>query len=162
MNSALIPSVSYDSALAIGPKVFVENYLFPAMRREHGNGFAMSQWRFGWRDGGPNHFDDLWDRQRPACDTIMCIGGTMEAITGIRSTYQLGAILGLDREQSEALFFKWKPDDGGRIKWPKALAIRFKQAPTPAEKEAIAEEVVLLAIKTKGRCFRRSWWKFWA
>jgi hypothetical protein len=39
--------------------------------------------------------------------------------------------------------------------WPQEIAMRFRNAQTPLEKEQVAEEMVRLAVETKGACLLR-------
>lgn len=136
-------------ALKMGPRRFVKEYLFPAMRREHGNGFAMAVWRRDIRADGFDGLDDLYNRQAPTCNSVMCIGGTMVAIVGTDNEEMLAKILRLpldDRgseDDAKALFSKWQSNFGP---WY-GLSQAFKDAKTPQQKERIAEKAVMAAIK---------------
>lgn len=148
-------TVSYAKALKMGPRKFVEDYLFPAMRREHGLGFAMETWSTEFRPNQESAVLDDLARKTPVCRTAMCIGGTMQAITGERDETKLSELLGIpyyDYEDSEVpeigvgylLFYGWDSNTTGP--W-KGLVKKFAAAKTPAAKEKIAEKAVLAAIK---------------
>lgn len=149
--------VSYAQALEMGPKAFVKDYLFPAMRREHGQSFVMSQWTLPLVHKATSIpiFLDGIKREAPACKTVSCIGGTMELITGEPSWRRLGALLGLTEEQAQGLFYFWGPNTTERFAWSLDLAKAYKVARTPAGKEKIAEKMILRAIQTKGKCLER-------
>lgn len=149
--------VSYAKALEMGPTAFVKDYLFPAMRREQGKSFAMSQWTLPLvhKDMELPIFVDGIKREAPACRTVSCIGGTMELITGEPSGRRLGALLGLTEDQAQGLFYFWGPNTTKHFAWPLDLAKAYRAARTPAGKEKIAEKAVLRAIQTKGRCLER-------
>lgn len=142
-------TVSYKKALEMGPRKFVKDYLFPAMRREHGLGFAMETWSDEFKyNEEPAILDDL-SRKIPVCRTVMCIGGTMQAITNERDAEKLSQLLGIpylsnsDSSVGHMLFYEWDVNIGP---W-KGLARKFREAKTPAQKEKIAEKAVLAAIK---------------
>src|SRR5580658_8642217 len=80
----VIKQISYADALALGPKKFVQQYLFPAMRREHGNGFAMQVWCCK-TDHKDYYFDDV-ERPAPACGTVACIGGTLDIVLNMKGS----------------------------------------------------------------------------
>lgn len=143
--------VSVKKALTMNPETFVKNYLFPFMRRESGNGFAMADWI---RDVRHSFMVDGVERDAPACGTAACIGGSMELILGTESRREIAAVLGLPHYATYSLFFNWGFDIGGNS-WPADLARAFSKATTPMEKEQVAEEVVLRAIETGGTCFLR-------
>lgn len=153
--SKFFKTVSYERALKMGPVRFVKNYLFPAMRREHGRGFGMSEWHLPVSEVSDNWpVDDirLGDRKVPACETVMCIGGTMHAITGVPTKAALAALLGLplesdDGNDADHLFYDWTADVGP---WA-GLSEKFLAAKTPVQKERIAEKAVLAAIKSGKR-----------
>lgn len=144
----------------IGAKAFCDKFLFPAMRREHGNGFAMQTWGIQIGPGVQNEFDDVV-RPAPACGTVCCIGGTIENLTtGSENPAELGELLGLDHYDAYALFFRWNFKPGHPEQalpetrcWPTDLQEKFKNARTPLQKERVAEQMVRLAVKTKGKVF---------
>lgn len=147
-----IKSLSYKDALRMGPLKFVRNYLFPAMRRDKGNGFCMETWRSPfWK-----FRDDVSNRRAPACGTVACIGGTMQLVTGEADETKLGKLLGLSVVQTQALFFSWLPMDlswsSERLGWPADLARKYARVKSAQAKERVAEEAVLRAVKTKGKC----------
>ncbi len=142
-------TTTFEKALKMGPRKFVKDYLFPAMRREHGNGFAMATWHRDTTQIGPEHLDDISFRPAPACNSVMCIGGTMQAITGKESESGLADILGLPLHAEDSvsdantLFFAWT---GGKGPWS-GLSTAFIDAKTPQAKERIAEKAVMQAIR---------------
>lgn len=158
MKSKFIKQVSVKEALKMGPIKFVKDYLFPAMEREHGNGFAMDTWRQKIHvidgDSDKVRFDDVF-RKVPACKSVMCIGGTMEAIVGTRNLDKLGAILGIDSDYVGTLFYDWDVRGG----WSDKFLEAFRDAKTPLQKVRAAKGQVLEAIKTKGACFYREYQK---
>lgn len=150
-----IKGTTLRNAVKIGPLAFVDRYLFPAMRREHGIGFLMSTWYSDLSHISDQQvsFDGVV-RSIPACKSIMCIGGTMSVILGIEDEGLLAKALGLTYDQAQPLFYGWirtpEDSDGG---WPASLGRAFREAKTALEKERIAEVVILRAIQTKGACF---------
>lgn len=154
-----IKRTTLKHALKIGPVEFAERYLFPAMRREHGDGFAMSTWRSSYelyRPAGLTAFHDGVRRAIPVCKSVMCIGGTLNVILGTADERILGRALGLPAGTEEALFYGWQRRLGVEGAWPKTYQDLFSLAETAIQKERIAEVVVLLAIHTKGACFLRT------
>jgi hypothetical protein len=148
-KNSFFKTTTVREALKMGPRKFVKDYLFPAMRREHGNGFAMQTWRRRVDYGDIIGLDGLSNREYPACHSVMCIGGTMQAVIGTANENTLARILGLpfsaDDNVSDAatLFYAWT---SGRGPW-KGLSKAFHKAKTPLQKERIAEKAVLAAIK---------------
>lgn len=153
-------TISFRQALKIGPKRFVKEYLFPAMRREHGRGFAMSVWqkRTSSALGNFGEFDGLALASRgvPVCNSVMCIGGTMQMITGGEER-ELPRLLGLPWRDNAGrardghhLFYEWRRNRGP---W-KGLQEEWSDAKTPAAKEAVAERAVLAAIRIGKRLKR--------
>lgn len=145
-----IPRISYADALKLGPKRFTEEYVFPAMLREHGRGFAMSVWNedFNMDSNDFGDYDGL-PRPAPSCKSVMCIGGTMEAITGLsmnaNNTKKLAKLLGLNRYQTSSLFYEYL------YKWSARNWSRFEKAKTPLQKVKVAIDEIKLAIRTKGK-----------
>lgn len=147
-KSAFFKTTTLKQALRMGPRKFVKDYLFPAMRREHGNGFAMAVWKQDTNILSPIGLDHIYDREAPACHSVMCIGGTMQAILGVRSEKSLARVLGVpfdseDGNDADSLFYKWHADNGPWL----GLAKPFKRAITPREKEQVAEKAVVAAIR---------------
>lgn len=141
-------TITVEQALKMGPRRFVKEYLFPAMRREHGNGFAMETWHRDARVRDVNGLDDIDDRKAPACNSVMCIGGTIQAITGAKAITTMSRILGLpdffeNTIPAETLFYEWLSNRGA---W-KGLSTAFLLAHTPREKERIAEKAVLAGLR---------------
>lgn len=137
-------TVSYVKARKMGPRRFVEDYLFPAMRREHGLGFAMETWGSEFNPERESVLLDGLERKIPICRTAMCIGGTMQAITSEADEELLSELLGVRYDDiGYLLFYGW---DGEVGPW-KGLAKKFAAARTPAAKEKIAEKAVLAAIE---------------
>ena len=139
-------TTTYKQALRMGPRRFVKEFLFPAMRREHGNGFGMATWHRDTSIVSPNGLDGIYDRPAPRCNSVMCIGGTMQAVVRMhsRSEFRLARILGLEGAYDPAaLFYDWMDGLGP---W-NGLSKQFRAAKTPREKERIAEKAVLAAIK---------------
>jgi hypothetical protein len=145
-SNEFFKTTTLKQALRMGPRKFVKDYLFPAMRREHGNGFAMSCWMSPIV--GCAYLDEVV-RPAPACGTAMCIGGTMQAILGVENGNTLAKVLGLRQEAEDStstasrLFYAWRQNFGP---W-EGLSQPFADAKTPREKERIAEKAVLAAIK---------------
>lgn len=160
-----IKHVSYEEALEMGPEKFVEDYLFPAMRRFEGNGFAMQTWA-AKRTPGTTMFVDLVEHTVPVCGTAACIGGTMSIILFPKDVYKfsatkLGKVLGISGEQAGGLFYRWGGYGStdlrkGYQQWPKDFVVKFKEAKTPSEKEQVAEQLIRLVLKTKGICLEPS------
>jgi hypothetical protein len=143
-------TTTFKQALRMGPRKFVKDYLFPAMRREHGLGFAMETWAHDIAaEGSAFGLDGIYNRMAPACHSVMCIGGTMQAITGEGNEDNLGRILGLEyidfdaQIDSGGLFYRWFGNQGA---W-KGLSSAFDQAKTPLQKERIAEKAVMAAVR---------------
>lgn len=154
--------VSYNDAIKMGPRKFVNNHLFPFMRRENSNGFAMSMWRnnlhsFLYQEN-PIFYGDGIKHGVPACGTAGCIGGSMEIVLGLpihgATTSMLGKILGITEKQAGGLFFRWRDnqiDASDKTGWSKHFRRLFTEGKSPQEKEQVAERVILRAIKTHGK-----------
>lgn len=139
------------AALNLTPKEFVNEYLFPFMRREAGHGFGMEYWRIGVTR--PNVIIDEVSHKVPFCGSAMCIGGTMDFLLGTDNMRVLAAVLGLTFRDTDALFYNWRFSFMCNS-WPKDLSDAFLAANTPGKKERVAEAVVLRALETGGRCFQ--------
>jgi hypothetical protein len=141
--------VSLKQALKMGPEKFVENHLFPFMRQENCQGFAMDFWNL--RTVPRADVDNIPLRKFPRCG-FHCIGGSMETILGLPTeSYNmniLGRVLGLYDSKARHLFFGWKNHGG----WPVEFVNAYKTATTRKAKEKIAEKIILLSIQTKGEC----------
>lgn len=154
------PQRSFEYYKKIGPKEFCRQFLFPVMEREHGTGFAMQNWSYDVQPGSVVNKDGL-TRVAPDCGTMCCIGGTIQHLciqtAELKATCELfslnkyGELLGLDVYTTESLFYRW--DMNLPRAWPEPLAQKFADAETPAEKVKIAEQMVRLAVRTKGKCF---------
>lgn len=144
-----IKTIEYEKALQLGPRRFVREYLFPAMRRQHGNGFAMQSWwhRIEGRGCQTTFYADGVRRPIPSCGTVACIGGAAAMVTDFLS-YNMGItpiakLFGISQEMAGVLFYDWV---GNRGPWAK-LSRAFEAAETPSAKERIAEKAVLAAIR---------------
>lgn len=133
-------------------KKFILRKLIPFILREQGRGFEMASWFMHPSEGLKTYFhQDLNKKVKvPACGTVACIGGSIEALKMKQVEYgrtysEIGALVGLNSTQSWALF-------SSAIEWPKPFALRYKKAKTPLTQAKIACEVLRLVVKTEGKC----------
>lgn len=164
----------------IGPERVAREYLFPLMERESGNAFCMAYWLCPLGSYGKpgdilydSEFDNV-DRVIPACNSIQCIGGSLQFLvkpeslpidlcelqegpdTMVATEEALGQLLGLDKSQTYGLFNRWYSRSffGSCVGygWPDDLQAAYRNAKTPAQKVKVAKRAILRAIKTKGKC----------
>ena len=134
------------SALNKKATKFITEKLIPFMQREHGNGFAMGTWisrtRGKWSDlaglqpGDTCEFDSI-ERPLPPCETVACIGGSIQHLTGRKRN--LHKHLGITHKQADGLFRNWV-NEGYEYEfgWPEKFITRFDAADTPRKKAAVA------------------------
>ena len=138
---------------------FIEKKLIPFILREKGNGFVMENWVRRLDAGDKQYIADYGGLEfdyvmhaRPACDTMACIGGSIQCLTRIKSKRRMAKeVLGLTADQVDGLFYNWSGEDG-RTGWPKDLVILWDDAKTPLQKARVAVKVLRRVIKTNGAC----------
>lgn len=146
-------------------KKFVEERLIPFILREQGNGFAMQVWQCNFKDVGEELgvekikdgfvFDGVF-HQKPVCDTVCCIGGSIEMLTGCRNELTIAKdILGLKLDQVNAIFYGWQGK--GENCWPEKFVKLYQSAQTSLEKANVAVELLKEVVKTNGNCMVTGW-----
>lgn len=92
---------------------------------------------------------DEVERKPPVCGTAACIGGSISLLTGHKgSTEKLGALLGLNENQADVLFYHWNDERcWDSASWPLDIKDDFAAANTPVKKERVAERMIKRALK---------------
>ena len=119
-------------------KRLVCEQLCPRILADEGNGFAMENW------SEPIESPELIEGvlyEVPKCGTVCCIGGTLESIVGkIISEYELGEMIGLDAQQTEALFYCWSHIPTARfpLTWASRYRLAYERNCTPLGRARVA------------------------
>jgi len=145
-------------------KKFILEKLVPFVLREQGRGFGMSGWRseFDGNDVKKGSWDNIF-REVPKCNTVACIGGSIEVLMGMGrgelQSSEVVDILGISEAQAGGLFYFWagkKGEDGSVSEsgygWPQSFKRRFAQAKTTLGKAKIAVALLREVVKTNGNC----------
>lgn len=126
---------------------FILKKLIPFIRREQGNGFAMSQWyaSYGLADKLPT-YDGV--PHKPFCDgSVCCIGGSVAFLLDLASFIPTrpehvkphAKALGLTPNQTFGLFMNWGDlDSRCDFLWPVRYRRDFAKAKTAEAKANVA------------------------
>jgi len=100
-----------------------------------------------------NARSDGIDRLWPTCNTVACIGGSAEILTGAFTVASLAKNLGLTKNEADGLFYAWQ-DESNRhgFGWPSSYARRYARAKTPWSKARVVASLLRLVVETKGGC----------
>lgn len=130
-------------------KKFITKKLIPFVLREQGRGFAMSVWDLAVTAGAVRKIDDVL-RVIPKCNTVACIGGSIQVLSGgvANSTERAAPLLGLSYGRAHGLFYGWEVGHGG---WPKEFALRYARAKTTLGKARVAVALLREVVRTNGK-----------
>ena len=151
-------------------KNFIREKLIPFVLREQGRGFAMSQWLGDYIPFTKGKFDGV-RRKIPACGTVACLGGSIEALSmkidkvttevesGNYDNDEMARKIGLTPRQGHTLFFGWRGskymdkfyDEEPVEAWPAKYILSFKNAKTPFTKAKVAVALLEEVVKTNGK-----------
>jgi hypothetical protein len=117
------------------PKEFIINHLIPFILRDHGLGFDMSYWVDDFSD-----YERQYDGERvPSCNTVCCIGGSIDVLLGPSDLQQSASFLGITTAHTNALFYHWlRYQAEGGYGWPLADARALYNAKTRLDKAGVA------------------------
>lgn len=138
-------------------KDFITEELCPFILREQGNGFAMESWSYYWPESDRlMHFDGVL-HQRPACNTVACVGGSVELLTREKdSTHDryatVSQALGLSIAQTTTLCYGWKGTPSRWLPqlWPTRYVERYAQAETALAKAEVVVALLHEVVATDG------------
>ena len=160
-------------------KKFIREKLIPYVLRDQGRGFAMSEWLntelIPFEPIDDFCYDDVKNRVAPACGTVACIGGSIEALTrkiedkARNYDFEEGELaehIGLTVVQGHTLFYGWAgsedmdplydytlSEDGETIcpPWPPKYVAAYARAKTPLAKAKVAVRLLEEVAKTGGK-----------
>jgi len=144
--------------MTVRHKNFILKKLIPFILREQGRGFAMDRWLGKYEPDEEVCLDNVW-RETPVCGTICCIGGSIQHLKNIKGlgskVAEAGAMIGLDYEATEGLFYYWTDEnkDFG-YGWPAKYRDRYKKASTPYRKARVAAALLREVVRTSGECLK--------
>lgn len=117
--------------------------------------------RFDMRNWSGNQ--RIINKNKPPCGTVGCLAGMACHMQGYELEPGSGdvtagdhisdlarAVLGLDSEESDKLFFLPRMHRGVEFHWPASFATAYEKAKTPAAKVKVAVARIEHFIKTKG------------
>jgi|SRR5215831_11971217 len=156
---------------------FILTKLIPAILREGGLTFAMETWRTS-RGEASGDFScpeeglftiDMLDREFPStCNSVQCIGGTIESLcytnpfkqsTTLRQKIRdkkLAAKIGLTHDEAYGLFYHWSTDtEHLDFSWPQDFAQSYYDASTPLEKAQIVASLLTKIATEGGACLHK-------
>lgn len=141
---------------------FILKKLIPFIMREQGRGFGMDRWLAQDIDVSTINRDGI-TRPTPPCNTVACIGGSIQFLTDYRraDTEELGKLLGLSAFETNGLFYEWNDrnnEDGvqHQYRWPTSFQNRFARVKTTRGKAAVACDLLRKIANEGGACLHRS------
>lgn len=141
---------------------FILKKLIPFIMREQGRGFGMNGWLAEDIDVSTINRDDI-TRPTPPCNTVACIGGSIEFLTDYRhrDAEKLGKLLGLSALEANGLFYQWDDSNNGggvqrQYRWPTSFQNRFARVKTTRGKAAVACDLLRKIANEGGACLHRS------
>lgn len=144
---------------------FILEKLIPFVEREHGNGFAMSQWHRRYLTPGTESmdFDDVF-RICPVDGSVCCLGGSIAVLLGRPAGFdaaespELAAALSLTIKQAAGLFLNWRNERARtalqKYCWPRKYRNAYQRANTPAAKAAVAVRLLRQLAAEGGQILR--------
>lgn len=150
-----------DVVMTAEHKQFITEQLIPFILREQGNGFAMDWWHSAWPRKGDLELRPLWYvddvvHTPPACNTVCCIGGSIEHLLEFQprsvSEDHVGSLVGLSPARSKTLFYGYMgtPTYTRPQLWPEPWITRYAQAQTALEKAQVAVSLLRTVVETDG------------
>lgn len=139
-------------------KKFLSVTLPKFILREQGRGFGMSYWLAKKDYFGKYCRADGIKRAIPKCDTVACIGGSIEHLLRLPPTTDsrnLGKLIGLTGLEAQALFYRWYGFREGRVQWPRPFMGKYEKAKTPLAKAKVAVALLKEVARTEGKCLHR-------
>jgi len=146
-------------------KKFITKKLIPFILRAEGNGFVMQTWKVNLTpdflrevNAGLAYLEfDGVKHKIPMCNTVACIGGSIQCLTGTRSKKVMAEkFLGITKEQANGLFYTWcvpqedeEPETHG---WPMKFRRAFEKRKTPLGKAKVAVALLKEVVRTNGQC----------
>lgn len=149
---------------------FILRRLIPAILRENGKAFAMSEWHENFAADDIDYFEGKYEfdnvlRAIPSCGTVCCIGGTAQILLYPTSRVKgwsqrvmgnLAKAMGLTFEEAHGLFFNWTDNDDFRgvneCEWPKNFRDAFADRKTARGKANVAVCLLRKIADEGGKC----------
>jgi len=131
-------------------KDFILNKLCPFILREEGRGFNMDYW-----------MHNIWQTKiyykgkeylPPKCNTICCIGGSIDILLPKTNKYK-SEILGLSDEECNGLFYNY--DSYNDYGWPDSYIKKLESAKTPYGAARVAVALLKKVVETEGKILHR-------